>query len=59
LLNYAKVERLEDYWKVKGLRVCVDGGCNRLMATDMVPDVIVGDFDSISTKSLDHYKGLV
>lgn len=58
LLNYTNVSRLEDYWKVKGLRLCVDGGCNRLVETKLVPDIILGDFDSISKKSIDHYHQL-
>jgi thiamine pyrophosphokinase len=56
LLNYAKVHRLEEYWKVKGLRISVDGGSNRLMETDLVPDLIVGDFDSIAKETVQHYE---
>ena len=38
--------------------ICTDGGANRLKkySTEIMPDYIVGDFDSLSTETMEFYK---
>lgn len=33
--------------------LCADGGCNYCIGADILPDLVVGDLDSISPKTLD------
>lgn len=49
---------LRTLWQQAGLRVCADGGANRLkkMALKMVPDVITGDLDSLCTEVRTYYE---
>jgi thiamine pyrophosphokinase len=54
-------------WNTSNFRVCADGGANRLydasvgsalgnIATDCIPDLICGDFDSIQPHVLEYYQ---
>jgi len=36
--------------------ICADGGANSALKMKLVPDLIIGDLDSISTKALKEYK---
>jgi thiamine pyrophosphokinase len=56
-------------WNTSNFRVCADGGANRLydasvgsalgsIATDCIPDLICGDFDSIQPHVLEYYQKL-
>lgn len=38
--------------------LCADGGANSAMKMDLVPDVIIGDLDSISTEALREYRSI-
>ena len=42
---------MKQLWKISELRVCADGGANRLfdvsLPAERVPDIIVGDLDSL------------
>ena len=47
-------ERLRNFWPRAGLRVCADGGANQLLrrfGTELVPDAIVGDLDSLEAET--------
>lgn len=46
------------YLKKKGYVIAADGGANLLRKRNVVPDIIVGDFDSVSKRTLEHYKKL-
>ncbi|MDA3845487.1 MAG: thiamine diphosphokinase, partial [Vallitaleaceae bacterium] len=35
----------------------VDGGCNGLYLSGIIPDAIIGDFDSIEKVSMDYFQG--
>ena len=35
-------------WEDTDFRVAADGGANRLISLDLIPDAVVGDFDSLS-----------
>ena len=35
--------------------VCADGAANRLRALDIIPDILVGDFDSIRQETRDYF----
>ena len=36
--------------------ICADGGANSAKKLNMIPDIIIGDLDSITAESLQHYK---
>jgi len=38
--------------------ICADGGADSALKMKLVPDVIIGDLDSISTKALNEYKNV-
>jgi len=38
--------------------ICADGGANSAMNMNLIPDIILGDLDSISTKALHKYKSI-
>ena len=40
-------ELLLRHWSAVGLRVAADGGANTLAEMDLLPDVVVGDLDSL------------
>ncbi|KAF4658651.1 cAMP-dependent protein kinase subunit, partial [Perkinsus chesapeaki] len=46
-------------WRDSGVRICADGGSNRLFDqfnTDLVPDVIIGDFDSVRKDVIESFR---
>lgn len=49
-----------DYHKQKikdaSILICADGGSNNAMKMNLIPDYIIGDFDSIEKKTLDYFK---
>jgi len=51
-------QRLRRLWESADVRVCADGAANTLRDTckDLVPDVIVGDFDSVACDVLEFYE---
>ena len=40
------------------LLICCDGGARHLTAASMIPDVLVGDMDSLNPEQLAHYEQL-
>jgi thiamine pyrophosphokinase len=61
LLNTPLTKSLvAEVWDFAGLRICADGAADRLRLVNpaAVPDVLVGDFDSVSPESLSHYRAL-
>jgi thiamine pyrophosphokinase len=49
---------LRDVWHKVSIRVCADGGANRLMRLDLIPDMIVGDLDSLEENTRSFYSGV-
>ena len=50
---------LERLWEIADVRICADGGANRLYALqrqDWVPDMIRGDLDSLKPAVRDYYQ---
>lgn len=45
---------LKDLINKNDFIICADGGLNHLMKIQEVPDLVLGDFDSISQKALDY-----
>lgn len=47
-------------WNSAQIRICADGGANRLRAAapTFVPDLIVGDLDSLTLETREHYEKL-
>ena len=43
-------------WATHDVRVAVDGGANHVLACGLVPDVVIGDMDSIQTSTLDELR---
>ncbi|QQS38182.1 MAG: thiamine diphosphokinase [Ignavibacteriales bacterium] len=37
--------------------ICADGGANKALSLKLKPDIIIGDLDSISSKTLRYFKG--
>jgi len=65
--NDLECKSLFEYlWEKSSLRICADGGANRLynasnaqaptQSTNMVPDLIVGDLDSVTDTVRDYYE---
>ena len=46
--DYEDAEYYQDWAEAAGLVVAADGGARFLLAAGLVPDVVVGDFDSLS-----------
>jgi thiamine pyrophosphokinase len=42
--------------KVSDIIICADGGSNNAMLMNLIPDYIIGDFDSIEKKTVDYFK---
>ncbi|MFC1477638.1 thiamine diphosphokinase [candidate division KSB1 bacterium] len=40
------------------LVICADGGANRIVGYDIVPNVIIGDFDSVTVETLRIFQGV-
>ena len=36
--------------------ICADGGANHLFKIDIIPNIVIGDLDSISQQCIDYYK---
>lgn len=49
---------LTDIWHKVSIRICADGGANRLMHLGLIPDKIVGDLDSLEENASDFYSGV-
>jgi len=53
---------IEDYEKIKpylfnrDILICADGGAKHLMALSLMPDWLLGDFDSIKRKDLEEFQ---
>tara|TARA_R110002126_G_scaffold13118_4_gene57110 strand:+ start:266207 stop:266842 length:636 start_codon:yes stop_codon:yes gene_type:complete len=47
---------IEHYVRDETIIICVDGGAAHLDALNILPHYLVGDFDSISLKTLERYK---
>jgi thiamine pyrophosphokinase len=58
ILNQELDSKFVQFWKSSKLKIVADGAANLLYDHDplLVPDYILGDFDSISTDVLDYYK---
>lgn len=48
----------EKYFRRAEFVICVDGGAKYLRNLGIVPDVLVGDLDSISNEDLEYFKSL-
>jgi thiamine pyrophosphokinase len=46
--NQPPLELVQQFWNQVDCRVCADGAANYLKEYDLAPDIIIGDFDSIS-----------
>ncbi|XP_015915977.2 thiamine pyrophosphokinase 1 [Parasteatoda tepidariorum] len=63
-LDEENVEYLQSIWNSAAFRVAVDGGANELKdssknhinQTELIPDLICGDFDSALPEILDYYR---
>jgi thiamine pyrophosphokinase len=51
---------VETVWHMSNFKICADGAADRLLSVhpSYVPDAIVGDMDSASPESLNHYRSL-
>jgi len=58
VLNYHLPSNLESYWKTNGLKICADGGAQRLFLRnkELIPDAIKGDFDSVPPDVVEYYR---
>jgi thiamine pyrophosphokinase len=54
----APKKKIISFFKWKGFEtlICADGGANSAVKMKLVPDVIIGDLDSISNKTLKKFK---
>lgn len=54
----APQKKVLSYLKNKNysLLICADGGANHAYKLKLIPDFIIGDLDSISKKTLEHYR---
>ncbi len=50
------IEVLKKYKLASDIIICADGGANHLYKSDIIPDIIVGDLDSIDEDALTYYK---
>lgn len=53
ITNYKNLERLVNK---NNFIVCADGGVNHILKINRLPDIVLGDLDSIGTKELDVLK---
>lgn len=49
---------IDHLWSTSQVKICSDGGANRLKAynSNWIPNYIVGDFDSVHVSTLEYYK---
>lgn len=50
------IDYYKDIIKKASLLVCSDGGANFLLNTDIIPNFIIGDLDSISKETLSYFE---
>ncbi len=50
------IEVLEKHKAINDTIICADGGANYLYKTEIVPDMIVGDLDSLDQEALKYYR---
>jgi thiamine pyrophosphokinase len=51
-----RFQLIQRYLKNAGIIICADGGADALVHTAIRPDVIIGDLDSITPETLQHFK---
>jgi thiamine pyrophosphokinase len=49
---------IKDIWHKVSIRICADGGANRLMQLNLIPDKIVGDLDSLHEDARTYYSNV-
>lgn len=49
-------EKLKELLHQSSFIICADGGASALLSRDVLPDILLGDFDSIEPEILSHYK---
>lgn len=49
-------EHMKKYFEGAGLVICADGGARHLRRFGLIPDILLGDFDSISETDLRFFK---
>ena len=54
--NFPPLKILKKFSKKSSFIICADGGANCIIKTNVKPDTIIGDLDSIKDKVLKHYK---
>lgn len=50
------IKTLEKIRNLSDVIICADGGANHLYKSDVLPDMIVGDLDSLDLDALSYYK---
>lgn len=61
VLNSELPSQFEVCWRNSRIRVCADGGANRVhdrSGGSLVPDAVCGDLDSVRPDVVDHFSGL-
>lgn len=54
--NSISEELLEEYRDKNTFLICADGGADKLRELKTVPDILIGDFDSISEETMNLYR---
>jgi len=49
-------ELIEEYLTEDTFLICADGGANHLKKLGVIPDILIGDFDSISVETIEFYQ---
>jgi len=55
--DITKIEEMQADLREYGMIICADGASNRLRSTDLIPDYILGDLDSIDLETMNYFKG--
>ncbi|CAG2118459.1 unnamed protein product, partial [Medioppia subpectinata] len=55
-LNGHKSLTFDNIWRKAERRVAVDGGSKYLQPDHTLPDILCGDFDSVTTDRLNHFR---
>jgi len=50
------LKSIKQYCKASDYIICADGGANGIVNSDIVPNIILGDLDSIKPKNLNYFK---